>query len=106
MILFKAEHIPLILDGRKTQTRRTGKKRWTVGSVYQAKTGFKAEDVFAKLLIIGVRKERLGAITEADAQAEGCDNIEEYKQVFARIYGKWTPDEDVWVVDFERLEGL
>lgn len=104
MILFKQEHKPMILGGRKTQTRRTGKKRWNVGSIHQAKTGFKKDDVFASLRILAVRPERLGDISEADARAEGYDSIEEYKKVFARIYGRWMADEDVWVVDFEKVD--
>lgn len=104
MILFKPEHVPMVLDGRKTRTRRKGKKRWKVGSIRQAKTGFKKDDVFASLRILAVREERLDDITEADARAEGYASIEAYKQVFVRIYGEWTPDENVWVIDFERCQ--
>ena len=102
MILFKREHKEPILTGRKTQTRRKGKDRWKVGSTHQAKLGFKKDDWFADLVITGKRQERLGDISEADARAEGYNSIEEYIEVFTRIYGSWMPDEIVWVIDFVR----
>jgi hypothetical protein len=34
MILFKKEHKDLILADIKTQTRRTGNKRWNVGAIH------------------------------------------------------------------------
>ena len=40
MLLFKAEHVQFILDGRKTQTRRTWAKcRVKVGSVHKCYSG-------------------------------------------------------------------
>lgn len=106
MILFKKEHKPLILNGIKTQTRRTGKKRWKIGSVHLANTGFRKDDAFGRILITDVRREQLGSITEEDARKEGCDSVDAYKQIFQFIYGRWVPEEEVWVIDFELLEAL
>lgn len=102
MILFKPKHIELILSGRKTQTRRTGKCRWRVGSIHQAKTNFKkGSKPFAFLRIVSVRQERLGDITEEDAKKEGYPSVEAYKEVFKEIYGRWDDDMMIWVIDFE-----
>lgn len=103
MILFKHEHVQPILDDRKTQTRRTGKMRWKVGSIRQAKTGFRKDDEFAKLRILAIRQEPLGLISEADAIAEGYDSVEDYKDAFRRIYGFWDDDMVVWVIDFIKV---
>jgi hypothetical protein len=84
--LFKQEHVEPILADRKTQTRRTGMLRWKVGAIRQIKTGYHKDSEFAKLHIKAVRQERLSIITFAEAYAEGYDSIEEYKEVFIRIY--------------------
>jgi hypothetical protein len=106
MILFKPEHVPMILNHTKTQTRRKGKRRWKVGSVHQAKTNFKKDSAFANLRILAVREEPLGCITTEDAKAEGYNSIAEYQQVYKRIYGTWEPEEEVHVVDFELEKAL
>ncbi|MBE0448774.1 MAG: ASCH domain-containing protein [Actinobacteria bacterium] len=100
MILFKPEHKDMILAGKKTQTRRVGKKRWKVGSIHQARLNYYSEP-FARLKITGVRRELLGWITNEDAEKEGYSCIAEYKQVFRRIYGFWDDMQEVWVIDFE-----
>lgn len=70
MILLKPEHVGPILSGQKTRTRRTGKKRWRIGSVHQCRLHYRAEP-FARVKITGVRREKLGDISEVDAKKEG-----------------------------------
>jgi len=104
MILFKQEHVPMILSGRKTQTRRRWQRpRAKVGSIRQAKTGFAKTDVFAHIKITGLRQEALGDISNEDVYREGYDTREQLEDVFKRIYKGQAPDpsEVVWVVDFE-----
>jgi hypothetical protein len=104
MLLFKPEHVEPILTSKKTQTRRIWKKpRAKVGSVHLAKTKMLSKEYFAQLKIQDVRQERLGDITEADAQAEGGYTVDTFRQVWVSINGSWEPDTMVYVVTFERL---
>lgn len=107
MILFKPEHVQPIIEGRKTQTRRLGKKRWNVGAVHQARTRMMDPDSqFASLRILDVRREELWQVTRESAAAEGYDSRHEYLEAFRRInhiglgvdLGQIPP---VWVVEFE-----
>ena len=100
MILFKKEHKEMILSGRKTQTRRIGKKRWKIGSIHQARLNFQTP-FFAKLRILDVYQEKLGDITESDVYAEGYDSIDEYFDVFRNLNGSVDLDELIWVVKFK-----
>jgi hypothetical protein len=105
MLLFKQEHVEPILTGKKTQTRRGWKKpRAKIGSVHLAKTKMLSKEYFAKLEILDVKQERLGNITEADAQAEGGYTVDTFQQVWMLINGSWEPDKIVYVVAFERVE--
>lgn len=108
MILFKPEHVPMILSGRKTQTRRMGKKRWNVGVIHQARTKMMVKDsTFAKLRILSVHKERVTEISDKDALAEGYENNSDFLMVFKRINKTTFMDMafmDVWVVKFEVAE--
>lgn len=103
-MLFKPEHIEPIQRRKKTQTRRTGKKRWIVGNCYQCKTSFKkGEKPFAYIRVTDLREEFLGQITDEDARKEGYPHIPAYKKAFKWIYGSWDPHQIVWVVDFEKI---
>ena len=104
MILFKPEHAKLILEGKKTQTRRIWKKpRVKVGNIYKAKTRLYSKDSFALIKITGLRREKLREISLEDVKKEGFESLGEFMNAWMRIHGDWNPDEEVYVVDFEML---
>lgn len=112
MLLFKPEHVPLILNGTKTETRRTWlKPRVRVGSIQQAKTVMMSRDYFAKLRILGVRRELFQSIDEAGARAEGGYTRDGYVRKFfeinpkvARLTSGGAIPFNVWVVTFELVK--
>jgi hypothetical protein len=102
VILFKPEHVAPILSGRKTQTRRLGKKRWNVGAVHQCQTKMLRNDsVFAHVLITGVWRQCLSDMTDDEVYAEGYDSFPEYCRALWRINGGGSPDMELWVVTFQ-----
>jgi hypothetical protein len=102
VILFKPEHVEPILSGRKTQTRRMGKKRWNVGSVHQCATRlFDPDAVFARVKLLAVEQEPLGWIDDYGATLEGYESRDHYLQAWNRINGDTELDTPVWVVEFE-----
>jgi len=104
VILFRQEHVSMILDGTKTQTRRLGKKRWNVGSIHQAKTKLFGE-AFARLRILMVRQEKLGDISTEDVVREGYTSHCRFIIAWELIHGRdWDVDAVVWVVDFELVK--
>lgn len=106
MILFKQEHVQPILEGRTTQTRRMGKKRWNVGAVHQCKTSYSSKP-FATVRIESVWQEPLVDISQAAVEAEGYSNREEYIGAFARINKMSVNLAQTlapWVVSFELVE--
>lgn len=106
MLLFRPELVPLIIDGKKTQTRRTwSRPRVRVGSVHHVKTRLFGE-AHCRVRITGLRRERLGDISEEDARAEGCSSREEFIRLWRSIHGSWEEDRAVWVVTFEVIDGV
>ena len=70
----------LILEGRKTQTRRiaTGDPpRWAIARTYAVQPGRGKKSV-ARIRVVEISKERLGDISEADVRAEGFRNKAEF----------------------------
>jgi hypothetical protein len=101
-MLFKHEHVSLILSGRKTQTRRIWERpRAKVGAVHTAKTMLYSRDYFALIRITVVRKERLGDISLEDVRREGYESLEAFKEEWIRINRVWDPELEVYVVSFE-----
>lgn len=86
-LLFKPHHVPLILSGRKTQTRRLWKKnRVKVGGEYWASTKlFDKSARFARLRVKRVWREYVNAISVEDAYAEGYDSQLEFWHAFQSI---------------------
>lgn len=67
MLLFKHFHIPPILNGTKTVTRRYWKKpRIKVGSIQRCQTALFTQDYFAKVRITKVYAQPLKEMGDAD----------------------------------------
>lgn len=105
MILFKEYHAKLILEGKKTQTRRLWKKpRVKIGNIYKAKTNLYSKQHFALLKITGLRKEKLGEISPEDVKKEGYATLGDFIEAWTQIHGLWDPELEVYVIDFEVIE--
>lgn len=101
MILFKPEHVPMILSGRKIETRRDWKSwRARVGSVHKAKTEMMSRNYFALIEVLERWEERLGDVSDESVHNEGYDSREDYEMKFREIYGYWKPDQIVKVIKF------
>lgn len=100
MMLFKPEHVHLILEGKKVQTRRKWKtQRAKIGTIHQAKTTLFSKP-FAFLAITDVYQEKLKDMPIEDAPKEGYQTRYDFKLKWIEINGSWDAYETVWVVNF------
>lgn len=83
------------IAGTKTQQRRDGLY------AYPSET-FEMEGI--TFVVTTVERQRIGDMTDADAQAEGYPNLESYKQIILKMHTNMTWDEDglVWVHSIKR----
>ncbi len=91
----QSKSIEAALAGRKTQQRRDG--------IY-AYPGETFELNGVPFTITAVDRQRLGDMTDADAQAEGYPDLQAYRDVIQRMHPGmvWEGDARVWVHRFER----
>ncbi len=89
------QHIKAALEGRKTQQRRAGVYGYPGERFYLEGVEFEITDL---------RQQSLGAMTDADAQAEGYENLEAYKAFILGIHPGMTWNEEgmTWVHAFRR----
>jgi hypothetical protein len=103
MALFKRKHIKLILDGLKTQTRRTHIHEWRLGHVYGVRETWFSKPV-THIIIIRKFKQRLGDISLEEVKKEGYRNLDEFKAAWININGSWNPKRVVIVYEFKVLD--
>jgi hypothetical protein len=103
MALFKRRLIPMVLSGVKTQTRRIHKRRWIIGHTYKIKDQYCSKGL-GTIKITRAFKQRLGDISEQDAQKEGFKNRTEFIDAWNTINGSWNPDTIVTVYEFILVE--
>jgi len=105
MALFKRKHVELILQGRKTQTRRIHSHEWKLGRVYGVRDKLFGKPV-ARIMVIRKFRQRLGDISLEDVRKEGYSSLEEFQRAWEEVHGPggWKPDLIVTVYEF-KLEG-
>lgn len=86
-------------NGEFSKDDREDGAKWQSG-MYMPRTASRLT-----LQIKSIRVERLNAITEDDAKAEGVENVAEYKALWERIngVGSWDANPWVWVIEFEKI---
>ena len=55
------------------------------------------------LEIVSVRVERLGDLTEIDAQAEGVQSVADFINLWKSINKSWEPETWIWVIQFRKV---
>ena len=104
-LIFTERNIELILQGKKTQTRRIWKRiKVKKGGIYKIRRHIFSKKHYGLIQVTNIRKEKLGDITEEDAKKEGCSSVAEFKKVWKEIYGKWNPEQEVYVIEFKLLD--
>ena len=99
-MMFKRELLDLVISGKKTQTRRLHKRVLKEGRIYALKRSWiKSTGDYIK--ITKVARQRLGEVTEEEAEKEGFNSLEEFRNAWVRINGSWDPDMEVVVYDFK-----
>lgn len=119
-MIFTPENVQKILAGEKTETRRivkagetlfgsevyTGKhlQKWGVGNTYALQPG-RGKQAVGRIRIMGLRREALQAMTDADARAEGVADVAEFRALWDSINKRkghtWEDNPMVWVIRFE-----
>lgn len=103
-MLFKPQHIRMIADGTKTETRRDWKKPMAkLGGEYKVKKSMMSKEYYATIKCTALFKQRLGDMRNKDADREGGYTLAEFKQIWIEINGSWDDNQIVTVVEFEMV---
>ena len=100
MVLFKRPLLFLVLQGRKTQTRRVHKHQLALGRVYGIRSMW-FEKSKGYIRITGKFYQKLGDISQEDVRKEGFQSLEDFKRAWESIHGVWQPEQAVIVYEFE-----
>jgi hypothetical protein len=104
-MLFHPKYVPMIVAGSKKVTRRVWKRNLVkAGGIYQCKTRMFDSRWFAKIRVTRVWMQKLGEITETEAIADGHSSLDEFKESWMKFYGKWNPEQEMTVIEFEVVE--
>ena len=102
---FKRRMLALVLLGEKTQTRRINPPRHKVGSLQPVQCGYR-DKAHARILITGVRRQKLKDMTLEEAKAEGFISVLAFVGYVMDINPKHKimPDTEMTVYEFELQE--
>ncbi|MBS4050100.1 ASCH domain-containing protein [Methylomonas rivi] len=96
-LLRQPKLVAAALSGQKTQQRRDGLY------AYPGETFELEGETF---VVTGVERQRIGDMSEADAQAEGYPSLAMYKDLILKMHAnmEWNEDGLVWVHSFKRQQ--
>lgn len=104
-MIFEPAVVDMIRQGKKTMTRRPVARcettcRYYVGRTYAIQPGRGQVATGLVTITVAPHRERLGEITRKDARKEGYKTTQDFQRHFVELHGHWTPDLDVWVIEF------
>jgi hypothetical protein len=102
MPIFKPKHLNLILQGKKTQTRRISRYRLKIGKAYAVRSKM-LEPAQARIVITRAWRQQLRDLTPEDVRKEGFTSFTEFRQAWIDIYSSWNPDQIVTAYEFRLL---
>jgi hypothetical protein len=103
-MIFKPELAKLIIQRKKTQTRRTITDR-SLAHPYLAQKSYavcpgRGKRAMCRITMTEVRQERLGDLSLKDAKREGFVTTQEFFDYWTQLYGSVDHDQTVWVLSF------
>jgi len=102
-MLFKRHHIKKILQGRKTQTRRTSRRKYKIGRYYAIRDTYFGKPQ-GHIIITRRFQQKLGEISPEDVKKEGFNSLEEFRKAWIEINASWDPEQIVTVYEFAYVE--
>ena len=99
MPIFKRKHLDLILQGKKTQTRRISRYRLKIGKAYAVRSKM-LEPAEARIVITRAWRQQLRDLTSEDVHKEGFNSLTEFRQAWIEIYGEFNLDRIVTAYEF------
>lgn len=121
-MIFKPELAQMVLEGRKTVTRRPVKQapsgglhgdlwlpcRYKPGRTYAIQPG-RGKRAVGRIRVLDVRRMELGTPNAhgklVDALREGFSSWEDFREYWTGLYGSYDPTQLVDRIEFERVEG-
>lgn len=115
-MIFRKELAELILDGKKTATRRrmndNPRSPWFRGhcgydlfQVFTINPG-RGKKRVASAEVTCVYPQALKLMADEDARKEGFDSLDAFKEAWRQINGTFDPREYVWVVEFGLVDDI
>jgi hypothetical protein len=110
-MIFQPELARLVLEGRKTVTRRLCSENprspwwrercvYVEGKVFAVQPG-RGKPSIGRARVVSCRKELLGLLTHEDAEQEGFADISEFMGAWRAINGRYLTHAMVWRIEFE-----
>jgi len=96
-LIRRPELVRAAIEGRKTEQRRDG---------LYAYPGERFRLQGVTFEVVAIKRQKLAEMTDQDAQAEGYESLEAYKQAILSIHPgmRWNPEAKVWVHIFRRID--